>query len=377
MKIAFVSQFPSIDVSYWSGIIYFMAKTLEKENELTYILDLKIETPLSLRLKKKLYNKKEFYQIDRSPEIGKGYARQIKKQLPSDIDFIFSPSSIPLAYLETDKPKVFFTDATFASMINYYPDFKNLGKRYIKEGMGLEKRALDSCQLSVYASQWAANSAINDYGADPDKVKVLPFGANIHTRNKQEEVEAFIKNRDPKECRILFLGVDWERKGGDIVLTAVKQLNAMGLPTHLDIVGISKLPVDNLPPYVTDHGRISKATPEGLKKIEDLIKSSHFLFVPSEAEAFGIVFCEAMAFGVPAISRKTGGITSIIKNDFNGIILDYNSPPEKYAHHIFNLFGNKHKYEEIALNAFRDFETRLNWETSMRAITDHIKQLKK
>jgi len=261
-------------------------------------------------------------------------------------------------------------------MIGYYEWFDNLSAQTYKEGMRMEQQAINSCALAFYASDWAAESAIRDYNADPDKVKVIPLGANINTKLSLEDIKGLIKNRTTEKCRILFLGVEWERKGGDIVLEAVKYLNEnFQLQAELHIVGIDNLPVKDLPEYVYNHGRIDKGTKEGEKRIEELISSSHFLFVPSRAEAYGVVFCEAMAFGVPCISAATGGIPTIIKNDLNGAILDPSSRPQEYAEKIYNLFTDHKNYEELSLMAYNDYQTRLNWNVAGQTMAKYLKEL--
>ncbi|WP_029905801.1 glycosyltransferase family 4 protein [Prevotella sp. 10(H)] len=376
MNITFVTTFPSIDIKYWSGLVWFMAKNLEKRANVDYITDLKENIPLSVRLRKKIYGRNKLYWTDRSPEVGKGYAYQILDQLKPDTDIIFSPSSIPLAYLETKIPKVFFTDATFASMLNYYHWFDNASLQYIKEGMESEKHALLNCDLIIYSSQWAADSAVNDYGIDPDKIKVVPFGANVSTHLSFEDIQAVIEKRQYDVCKLLFLGVEWHRKGGDIAVEAVKYLNEkMNQPTELHIVGLDEIPDESsFPPYIINHGRIDKSTKEGMAKLEGIIQQSHFLFMPSRADCTPVVFSEAMSYGVPCISAKTGGIASII-NESNGVILNPNVYPEEYSKQIYGIFHNEILYKEMALSAYLDSQSRLNWDVTMDTITKYMKGL--
>lgn len=375
MNVAYITNFPSIDIKYWSGIVYFTAKGLEQNANVDYITNLQEDWTFSLKVKNRLFGGNKIYRADRSPEFGKSYARQIAARLKPSADILFSPGSTLMSYLKTNKHKVFYTDATFTSMINYYDYFTNLSPQYIREGNRMEQLSLDTSSLAIYSSQWAADSAVKDYNANPDKIRVVPFGANVSTRLSLDEIRDAVRKRDDNICKILFLGVDWFRKGGDIAIEAVKYLNEeLDLPTELHIVGIDDLPVDNLPPYIINHGRISKATPEGMKKVEDLILQSHFLFIPSRADCTPVVFSEAMSYGVPCISTETGGIPSIV-NDTNGIILSPDVAPKVYAEHIYKAFENKKSYNELALSAYNDFETRLNWDTAMKAIVGYMKEL--
>ena len=230
--------------------------------------------------------------------------------------------------------------------------------------------------MSIYISHWSSDSAIKYYNADSDKVSIVPFGANISTQKiSLEEIKSVLRKRSTDVCKILFLGVDWFRKGGDIAIDAVRYLNEeLRQPAELHIVGIDDLPVENLPPYIINHGRISKATPEGMKKVEDLILQSHFLFIPSRADCTPIVFSEAMSHAVPCVSAATGGIPSIV-NDTNGIILSSQVEPKEYAQQIYKTFENKSYYNELALSAYHDFESRLNWDTAMKTIVGYMKEL--
>src|SRR5690606_26464441 len=117
---------------------------------------------------------------------------------------------------KTALPKVFQTDATFAGIIDQYPELADYPREYIEEGHRLEREALHNCDLAIYSSQWAARSAIEDYGADPSKVKVIPFGSNLGVDPTLQEVEKAIAVRSNKECVLLFVGVHWQRKGGDV-----------------------------------------------------------------------------------------------------------------------------------------------------------------
>lgn len=374
MNITYITNFPSIDVKYWSGLVYYMAKNLENRADVEYITGLKEPWPLSLRIKNKLYGRSKIYRADRSPEICKGYALQILRQLKQSTDIVFSPSTLPLSYLDVNKPKVFYTDATFASMINYY--FTNLSTQYVREGMKTEQLSLDSCKLAIFSSQWAADSAIRDYNTDPSKIRIVPFGANLPPQNLGlEDIKKIVEKRDSRTCQLLFLGVEWHRKGGDIAIEAVKYLNeSLNLPAELHIVGINDLSVGDLPPYIINHGRISKGTPEGVRKIEDLITQSHFLFIPSRADCTPVVFSEAMSYGVPCVSSNTGGIPSILNED-NGIMLPSGIAPEEYAKRIYEAFTDNKIYGELALSAFNDYKTRLNWDVAMGKVVKYMEEL--
>lgn len=379
MNIAFVSTYNARDVSNWSGLGYYISKSLEESgNNLQYIGGITGKaTPLNF-LKKayfsKIKSKKFFYE--RTVAMAKQYADIVAARLSNDkSEYVFSPGSIPIAFLKTDRPKIFFTDATFACWLDYYIPSSNLSQDIIRQGHEIEKQALDSCALAVYSSEWAAQSAIQFYGAHPSKVKVLPFGANFSKIISETEVRDFIFKRDKHKLKVLFNGIDYIRKGGALVLSAVTKLRERGVDVELHFVGLAVLPFDNVPDFIINHGYLKKAIPEENALLENLYQTSHFLFLPSKAEAFGCVFCEASAFGMPSISRKTGGITSAITDGLNGFTLDASASADDYADLIYSYFIDKEKYNQLALSSYFEYKKRLNWKSTGGSLTGLIKQL--
>jgi glycosyltransferase involved in cell wall biosynthesis len=280
-----------------------------------------------------------------------------------------------MALLEHTKPRAFYTDSTFAGILGFYKDFSNLSAKSIQDGNYLEQKALDTASLAIYSSEWAASSAIKDYNADPAKVKVVPFGANLEGAPVYAEIRSIIRKRPETECNLLFLGVDWERKGGNLALEIAADLNKRGLKTTLHIVGIDKYPSEAQPPYVRLHGRISKNSEAGNKKIRELLENSHFLILPTMADCTPIVFSEANSFGLPCISTTVGGIQTIIKNGQNGQLFTLTDTPGRYADYIESLFANNSQYEELCLASYHEFESRLNWNTAGKTITQFLRQL--
>jgi glycosyltransferase involved in cell wall biosynthesis len=84
--------------------------------------------------------------------------------------------------------------------------------------------------------------------------------------------------------------------------------------------------------------------------------------LPTRAEAAGIVFCEASAFGVPSLTLKTGGVEDYVRNGINGICLPYNSKPKDFAKSILEIVKDKDRYSSLCVGAFNEYKNRLNWE---------------
>ncbi len=375
MKLAFVSKFDAKNVHKRSGTPYYMSQALLNQGvELEYIGSLKTKLRPGFKiinaLKKMIHAKQESSRNNTFTMLN--YSKQVKEQLANkNVNAVLAHISTPIAYLECKEPIVLWTDALYAAMLGFNPFFANQATSTIEEANAGTASALSRCKLAIFSSDWAARSAKELYGVEKDKIHVVPFGANIDTQNTLLDVKSFLKKRSPNKIKLLFIGKEWNLKGGDIVFNVAKALHAANHSVELNFVGCIPPANIEIPHYIICHGYISKKTPEGMQKITQLLSESHFLFVPSRAEAFGIVFCEANAFGLPCLTSHVGGIPTIVKNDINGMTFSSFATTDIYCDYIINLMQNYSRYEEMALSAFHEFERRLNWDVA----TKHVKKL--
>lgn len=365
IKIAYISVNDPQNIHSWSGSTYFLAKAMKEQGfEIIYIGPLKIKNKLINKLIKafKVYVLKKNYHIDRNQTVVDYFAEQAEQQLKQlEVDIIFSPGTLAISSLNTNIPIITWADATFDSLCGYYLDYLNMDLANYNSGQKIEKTAFDKIKYTIFTSQWAVDSAIKKYNLNPEKVKLIPFGANINIHPKFEDIKEKIEIKLQNDTlELIFVGVRWQEKGADIAVEVVRQLNKKGIKTILHLVGIeAPYPTED---FIIKHGFISKSSIEGQEKLNNLYNQSHFLIVPSRAECYGLVFAEASSFGVPSISSNTGGIPSVIKNDINGKLFELDASIEEYTNYISRIWQNKDIYKKLALNSFDEFDSRLNWE---------------
>jgi glycosyltransferase involved in cell wall biosynthesis len=367
MKIAFATTADPLDVHTWSGIPSHMVACLKKQALTVDCLGPLVDKQsLYLKLKRRAYRGflgKRFLP-ERIPARLKNLSQQVARKLEGkNYDLVFSSGSMELAYLDCKEPMAFWADATFAGMIDFYSAWTNLAQESIRDGNAAEQGALDKCKLAIYSSDWAARSAIEHYKINPAKIEVVSFGANLECNRTLEDIDRLSRAKKQGACKLLFLGVEWIRKGGPLSLQVAEKLNEMGLPTELTIVGAIPPNPQSLPPYVKALGFISKSTEEGRHRIQELLQESQFLIMPSIAECTPIAFCEANSFGLPCLATNVGGIPSVIRNDVNGTTFALDARPEEYCKYIIQALDAS-RYRELAASSFNEYQTRLNWTTA-------------
>ena len=235
----------------------------------------------------------------------------------------------------------------------------------------IQSRAAISVATRIFVpSEWAKDRYKHYHPGSEAKVSVIPWGANLSKVPSRAEVNRLIGAKcEEKRLNLCFVGTDWNRKGGEDVLATAKLLAEKGIDVRLTIVGVDFRQIDGLDPASLPPGieinnipYIDRAFAEGEMQYVDVLRDAHFMFVPSRYEAYGHVFCEAAAFGVPSVSRLVGGITEIIRDGITGISLPAEATPVEFARRLESLFRDRAGYARTAAAAREDFESRLSWD---------------
>jgi glycosyltransferase involved in cell wall biosynthesis len=242
----------------------------------------------------------------------------------------------------------------------------------------VNRHALVNNTLNIFSSDWALRSALNETENDSIRTAMVPFGANLSHEPSAEEVLSFIESRDPGTVKLLFLGKEWKRKGGDIAVAVLKALRALKINAELHVIGCTPEKDDVINDAVIVHGFVDRSTSNGLQQFRKILAASFLLLFFSSAEAYGLALCEVNAYGVPCIATNTGGIPTIIRNGCNGYLIEQPLKPEEIALQIKELLIDHDSYKALALQSRKEYEERLNWRVAGKALSQLItKQLNK
>lgn len=359
--IGFLSQFDPKDRKASSGTAYKMAEQLSEIGELKWI-PIKLSSMGRNLCRVQNYANKFFNKklMVRMTTFGSRYSYQpIEPKMVEDCDVIaaFFCSDV-LANVSTSKPIIYFTDATFPAMLDYYPDFSNIFQFNRIQGIEIEKRAIEKATYSVFCSDWAKESAIKELDGQPEKMKVLELGPNIDEKDIVSQTRTFSMGQT---LHLLFLGVNWERKGGQKAIEACQWLIEHGMDIRLSIVGIEELSreVRSLS-FVEDYGFLDKNNPTDYEKLVKVITRSHLLILPTKNECAGIAFAESSAYGLPIITHETGGIANYVINGYNGYRLPLSSTGKDFGKAIVKMLESN-QLEQLSKNAISLYNDKLNY----------------
>lgn len=259
------------------------------------------------------------------------------RQLPkSNYDFVFIHGYefvIGVKDLIEKTPTALFTDST--DILSH----ELLGRQSAGAGSSIKTSIKDLITKPLYApvlknidfflpmSEWCATSLRRDYAIPADRIMISHGGLDV------EHWKPLSLARSARKRRLLFVGNDLERKGGRFLLEIYEQY----LQSLCELVIVSTDPgIKNLPavtgveyiPGVANHELIN------------LFNSCDLFVFPSFKEQSPNVLKEAAAAGLPVVARNVGGVSEIVHDSVNGVLMPYQSSAGEWAHAIAELIGN-------------------------------------
>lgn len=153
-----------------------------------------------------------------------------------------------------------------------------------------------------------------DYEVAAARVHTAHGGPNMDVSRIPERV-ARTPDTPPS---VLFIGKDFERKGGDVLLRAFESVRRDVPDARLRIIGPSDDGV--LRPGVEMMGALRKSVPEEFARLLDALATSDVFCLPTRYEPFGIAVVEAMAAGLACVTSDTWAMPEMVVDGVTGLI---------------------------------------------------------
>jgi glycosyltransferase involved in cell wall biosynthesis len=361
MNILFLSNINPFDINAWSGTAYYIYNSLKKKHNIQWVGGEILLQTLFYSRNNLSQNDLEFNLVKYAPIIGKLLSERINR---INCDLVFFGDNHLVSYLDIRVPIVHFSDTTYHLFKNYH---NSHSMEQIRKAETIEKLAIEKYSALIFSSEWAKQETIGYYGTNPNKMHVVELGANIPNPPKNEF------NKIDDDCKLVFIGKNWKKKGGDKVLNAFKRLRSEGFPCRLTIIGSVPTEPQDKEDNLIIIPFLDKSESSNIELLNLILKESDFLVLPTEFECFGVVFCEASAYGVPSIAANVGGVSQAIREGKNGFLLSPNASAYDYATIIKTIFEDKDRYLKLRETSRKEFDERLNWNVWLEK-TDKILQ---
>lgn len=205
-------------------------------------------------------------------------------------------------------PSVISLDAT---PINYDAVGSAYGHQRARGGVellkvALNKRSLHAARALVTWCDWARRSLIDDYGVDATRITVIPPGVNLDLWPRPAP------NDTMGPVRVLFVGADFTRKGGETLLRAFQA----GLYDRCELHLVTKAPLEPAPGI-----HVYRDVGPNSDLLKSLYATADLFVLPTLADCFPLAIQEAMAAGLPVIATDVGAINEAVRDGETGLLV--------------------------------------------------------
>ncbi len=272
---------------------------------------------------------------------------------PATHRFVFQSQSLFDASVD-GVPHFVYTDHAHLANLGY-PGFDRSSLRSARY-LRTEAEMYASAAMIFTRSEHVRDMIVHGYRRPPDQVAVVGVGPNADT-SVMADHEGWYGGR------ILFVGVDWERKGGPDLVAAFRRLRVTHPTARLDIVGCSPQGVTG--DGIVVHGRRS------LDEVGSLMAQCDVFCLPTVAEPFGVAFIEAMHAGLPVVGTDLGAIPDFTRPGETGALV---RPHDVDALHdvLTDLVADPDRTQRLGANARAVARSRYDWPVVMSTIRSHI-----
>ena len=211
--------------------------------------------------------------------------------------YIYQDLSVSyVEYMMNNMPEIFAVSA-----------FQNQSPSAIRKRASYQNKYYQQCKGIFTMGRWLAEDMVNRCKIDQTKVHPVGGGINLDKR--------LIDISKKKGNKILFVGRDFKRKGGYIVVEAFKELKKRRKDVELYVAGPMVNPYHE---YIDGYHFMGDCD---YKRTAELFNLCDIYCMPSYFEAYGLVFVEALTFGLPVIARNAYEMPYLIQNGHTGLLL--------------------------------------------------------
>lgn len=289
-----------------------------------------------------------------TPYIYHAINRLLRQELHGDYLFSIQDCSLFNGKL-ADIPHFVYTDHTILANRNY-PEFDEHRMLLSGDWIELEKNIYKDAEIVFTRSMIVRDSVIKDYQCTPEKVQCIYYAPFL----EDKKVDVNIGKYSSKN--ILFVGLEWERKGGPLLLSAFEQVLKIIPDARLIIVGCS--PVVSLPQV-----EVIGAIPG--HELRAYYENTAIFCLPTRREPFGIVFVEAMRYSLPIVGTNIGAIPEMIHDQDNGYLIGVNDE-EKLASILIDLLSDPGKCERMGRRGYDIYRNKFTIDVVSSSLKKYI-----
>lgn len=254
-------------------------------------------------------------------------------------------------------PHFVYTDHTNRANL-FYGDEGTRGL-YPRAWQELEREIYQHAERVLVRSEHVARSLEQHYDIQPERIRCVYAGSNVPM------LRSYSRSLHTASKDILYVGRDWERKGGPDLLAAYRRVRLRHPDATLTVVGEAP---DLSEPGVRALGRIDR------ERLDGVYNEAAVFAMPTLREPFGIVFVEAMERGLPIVATTVGALPDMVVDGVNGYLVEPGNV-DALTDRLSRLLDDPEARRRMGAASRQIAETRYNWDAVGTAIADEVRSV--
>ncbi len=296
-----------------AGVNYALFSALERHTTMVGVVNADVHSAMRFLVgamtarRSRFRWRHAFYKNPLGFDLRTGAADQALQTNAGKFNFVLQLKTLCAPGWHPTVPYAIYTDNTHHISERLYPEWdvfwtSGQRQRWYEREIGVYQNA----SLVFVRSEQVQKSLIDEYGLSPEHIIKVGGGANFEPQLQPNDKVA-------ADTTLLFVGRDFRRKGGEVLLEALVQLRQTHPAVRLRIVGPPE-------PIVAD-GVEWLGPVHDRRKLAEVFSQATIFVHPALFEPWGNVILEAMAFGLPCIGTRVGGIPEMIADQETGLLV--------------------------------------------------------
>lgn len=223
------------------------------------------------------------------------------------------------------------------------------------------------------------------YGADPDRVRLVPPGVDhgLFSPRPRRQVAERLHMADVR--LLLFVGRLQAHKGPDVAVRTLAEMLARDPAGGRDVVlaivggpsgtgsGAEVARIMDLAGALGVQERVMLFPPQPQARLADFYAAAEVVLVPSRSESFGLVALEAQACGTPVVAARVGGLRYVVLDGVTGFLVEGHDATD-HADRVLRLLYDRELAERMG-RAGVEHSMRFSWEATARELWSLYEEL--
>ncbi len=259
-------------------------------------------------------------------------------------------------------PHFVYTDFTYKSgrQLPSYGCYKWAPPRSDKL-ISLEQSIYDGAACTFVQSQSVATTLVRDYGINASRVLNVRYGPNI---DRDVLLQIPITEKRYQSNNVLFVGGEWQRKGGSELVRAFAKVHQVHPDAKLIVVGCAP---NERCPFMQVIGKIP------LDQLANYYRQASVFCMPSKREPSASVYVEAMYSGLPVVALQLGAVCELVVNDHTGYLVGPGDM-ETLAHKLIELLGDPAKCCRMGASGRKAVASDYSWDRAFERVGERIRE---